>query len=135
MDKIAAYEMVLEDHSLWEKTAFLVYNFIPVGTALGGSVLGGVGGALSTDDPEQRKKRILGGAVAGGLAGGLGGEALLHALNKRDYEAFIARKPNSRVTFEGRGPRGALSSALKGGLAGGLTGGLMSAAATTPSSE
>jgi hypothetical protein len=76
VDKIAAYEMLLENHPLWEKTAFSASKLLPAGTALGGSVLGGIGGAMSTEDPAERKKRGLMGAVAGGLTGGLGGEVL-----------------------------------------------------------
>lgn len=76
MDKLAAYEMLLENHPLWEKTAFSASKLLPAGTALGGSVLGGVGGAMSTKDPAERKKRALMGAAVGGLTGGLGGEVL-----------------------------------------------------------
>lgn len=71
------YEMLLKDHPLYnEKIAFSTSKLLPVGTALGGSVLGGAGGALSTKDPANRKKRALMGAAVGGLTGGLGGEVL-----------------------------------------------------------
>jgi hypothetical protein len=76
MNKLAAYKFLLADHPLWEKTAFSSSKLLPVGTTIGGAALGGVGGAMSTKDPEKRKERALMGAVAGGLSGGLGGEVL-----------------------------------------------------------
>lgn len=76
MAKEASDELTLSDHPLWEKTAFSASKLLPAGTALGGSVIGGIGGAMSTKDPEKRKKRALMGAVAGGLTGGLGGEVV-----------------------------------------------------------
>ena len=74
MDKIAAYDFLLSRHPLWEKKAFAPSMILPAGAALGGGVLGGIGGAMSTEDPTERKKRALMGAVGGGLIGGLGGE-------------------------------------------------------------
>ena len=51
-------------------------NMLPVGTAAAGGVLGGLGGYFSTDDKEKRKKRALLGAAGGTLLGGVGGALL-----------------------------------------------------------
>lgn len=76
MDKIAAYEMLLSQHPLWQKTASAPSLLLPAGGAAIGGALGGVGGYFSTDDKEKRKKRAVIGAITGGALGGIGGEAV-----------------------------------------------------------
>jgi len=76
MNKTAAYHLLLSQHPLWQKTAFAPSSLLPAGGAAIGGALGGIGGYLSTDDKEKRKKRAVIGAITGGALGGVGGEAV-----------------------------------------------------------
>jgi|SaaInlV_200m_DNA_6_1039755.scaffolds.fasta_scaffold44450_2 hypothetical protein len=72
MDKIAAYEKILAEHPLWEKTAVtemgaLILAGLGAATALGAAA-GGAAGAMTTHEGNR-----LRGAGVGAMAGGIGG--------------------------------------------------------------
>jgi hypothetical protein len=96
MDKLAAYEMLLEDHPLWTKEA-IAYAPAVIGTGVG--ALGGAGlGYLSGDTDEEKATRMVQGAAAGGLLGYTGGR--VYGIAKRHHREMGSMRKQHQAKMD-----------------------------------